>query len=540
MLDKGVIPVKPKYLIILFVAVMALGSAAYVRSRMLPEVTLKMEPKGLVSLKCNNAEFLSSGEFHVNQALLRKPSGETYAGDTNGVVKVDVGARQLTATYPWGIVQVRYTAEQNRLTLNIETKNTSPSDTIQGIWYAPLVLRFPEKINEYDGSIPLMEHSVGDPGILRVSYDSGVLVVATEDVEKPLQFGFPWAENRPANTVFPLTVNTDRVKTLPDSYPSIERPIPPAASDQYQISLRFGRPGDTIMDLARDVYQKYAKQFPSKLNWPDRRPIGAVFLASAATNWAKNPRGWLMDSQLDVTTPKGRAELRDHILKLADQTITILRDMNAQGVITWDIEGQEHAHAVSYIGDPRLATTLAPEISGIADDYFKKFRDAGFRVGVCVRPQHVTFSTGKAPTQQPVEDPGEELSAKIKFAREHWGATIVYIDSNVNAHDPNPLDAQIMKKIAAAFPDVLLVPEHSTLRYYAYTAPYRELRQGYASTDAAVLAVYPNAFTMIYTADGPLDDRRKTLTAAVKRGDGLIYRTWYPDPQNEKVRALYH
>jgi hypothetical protein len=530
--------VKLKFLTILLVAVAALGSVVYVKSQMLPEVTLKFEPKGLASLTCNGAEFLGSGEFLVNQVSLRKPSGEIYAGDTNGTVNVDVAARQLTATYPWGKVQVRYTASQNRLTLNIDTKNTSSSDTIQGIWYAPLALRFPGKVKEYDGSIPLMEHTVGNPGILRVSYDSGVLVVATEDGKK-LQFGFPWATDRPANMTFPLTLNTDRVKSLPDSYPSIERPISPGGSDHYGISLRFGRPGDTVLDLARDVYQKYAKEFPSKLNWPDRRPVGAVFLASAETDSPKNPRGWLMDARVDVTTPQGRADLRDRILKLADQTITILRDMKAQGVITWDIEGQEYAHAVSYIGDPRLATSLAPEMSGIADDYFKKFRDAGFRVGVCVRPQHVIFSPGKPATQQPVADPAEELTAKIKFAKERWGATIVYIDSNVNAHDPNPLDAQIMEKIATAFPDVLLVPEHSTLRYYAYTAPYKELRQGYASTDQAILSVYPNAFTLIYTADGPLDYHRKALAAAVKRGDSLMYRTWYPDPQNEKVKGLY-
>jgi hypothetical protein len=530
--------VKLKFSIIILVAA-ALASAVYVKSQMQPEVTIKMEPAGLASLKCNGAEFLSSGEFHVNHVLLRKPSGETYAGDTKGTTQVDVAARQWTATYPWGTIQVRYTAEQNRLNLNIATKNTSSSDTIQGIWYAPLTLRFPEKVKEYDGSIPLMENSIGNPGILRVSYESGVLVVATEDGEKPIQFGFPWSADRPVNKVFPLTLNTGRVTTLPDSYPSIERPIPAGASDQYQLSLRFGRPGDTGLELARDVYQKYARQFPSELNWPDRRPIGAVFLASAATDWTKNPRGWLMDSKVDVTTPQGRADLRDRILKLADQTIGILRDMNAQGVITWDIEGQEYAHAVSYIGDPRLAASLAPEISGIADEYFKKFRDAGFRVGVCVRPQHINFSSGKTPTQESVEDPVEELTAKIKFAREHWGATIVYIDSNVNAHDPNPLDAQIMEKVASAFPDVLLIPEHSTLRYYAYTAPYKELRQGYASTDASVLAVYPKAFTLIYTADGPLDYQRKTLAEAVKRGDSLIYRTWFPDPQNEKVKALY-
>lgn len=96
-----------------------------------------------------------------------------------------------------------------------------------------------------------------------------------------------------------------------------------------------------------------------------------------------------------------------------------------------------------------------------------------------------------------------------------------------------------MQKIAAEFPDVLLIPEHSTPRYYAYTAPYKELRQGYTSTEPGISAMYPKAFTFINTVDGPLDYNRKTLVAAVRHGDSVIYRTWYPDPQNEKVRSLF-
>ena len=526
-----------KFSMILLAAIAALGSGVYVKSQMLPDVTVKMEPRGLVSVKCGGTEFLKSGDFQVNQAIFRKPSGETYAGSTSGAFRVDVASNELTETYPWGVVQVRYTADKNHLTMTIDTKNTS-ADTLQGVWYSPLTLHFPEKLKEYDGSIPLMEHSVGDPGILRVSYGTGALVIATEDGGKPMQFGFPWANDRPVSTVYPFTLNTDRVKSLPDSYPSVDRPIPPGGSDQYQVSLRFGRVNDTVMDLAKDVYQKYAKEFPSKLNWKDRRPIGAVFLASAATEYAKNPRGWLMDSHLDVTTPEGRAHLRDGVLGLADSTIAILRDMNAQGVITWDIEGQEFAHSVSYIGDPRLVSTLAPEMSDIADEYFKRIRDSGFRVGVCVRPQHLTF-TDKKHVQESVTDPQAELASKIRFAKERWGATIIYIDSNVNPNDPNPLDASIIEKLADMFPDVLLVPEHSTLRYYAYSAPYRELRQGFDATDPRILAAYPNAFSLIYTADGPLDTHRKALAASVKRGDSLIYRSWYLDPQNEKVKALY-
>jgi hypothetical protein len=529
-----------RIIIVVAAAAVALASAVYVKSQAFPEVTIQMGRSGLTSLKCKNVELLRSGDFHVNQALIRKPSGETFEGDTNGIPRVDAAAHQWTASYQWGEVQVAYSTSQNRLTLDISTKNTSSTNTIQGVWYEAFALRFPEKLKEYDGSIPLLEHSVGNPGILRVSYDSGVLVVASEDVSKPLLFGFPWSTNKPDNTVFPFTVHTDRVKSLPDSLPLIDRPIPPGGSDQYRISLRFGRPGDTIMELAQDVYQKYAQAFPSKLNWTDRRPIGAVFLASADSNWPKNPRGWLADSRVDITTTDGRADFRRRILALADSSIAILREMNAQGAITWDIEGQEYAHSVSFIGDPRLVGKLAPEMSGIADDYFKKFRDAGFRVGVCVRPQELKFSPDRKPTQELAANPVQEVTDKIKFAKEHWGATIVYLDSNVNEHDPNPLDAQIVEKITTAFPDVLLIPEHSNFRYYAYAAPYKELRQGYTSTADAVRAAYPNAFTFISTADGPLDYNRKTLAEAVKRGDSVIYRTWYPDPQNEKVKGLYH
>jgi hypothetical protein len=115
---------------------------------------------------------------------------------------------------------------------------------------------------------------------------------------------------------------------------------------------------------------------------------------------------------------------------------------------------------------------------------------------------------------------------------------MAYIDSNTNLKDSNPTDAAIIEKVARAFPDVLLIPEHSNLRYYSFSAPFREMRQGYVSTSDTVRIAYPSAFTVIYTADGPLDLYHKLLADAVKRGDSLMYRTWYRDPQNEKVKSL--
>jgi hypothetical protein len=65
------------------------------------------------------------------------------------------------------------------------------------------------------------------------------------------------------------------------------------------------------------------------------------------------------------------------------------------------------------------------------------------------------------------------------------------------------------------------------------------LRKTQLGTADEVRAVYPKAFSLIYTADGPLDLYAADLKASVKRGDAAMYRTWFPDPQNQKVKALY-
>jgi len=162
------------------------------------------------------------------------------------------------------------------------------------------------------------------------------------------------------------------------------------------------------------------------------------------------------------------------------------------------------------------------------------------RVGVCIRPQQVVVAPdGKSARQVPVSDPAQLLIDKAMYAKKRWGATLFYVDSNVNADDLNPMDASVFKKLAAALPDALFLPEHSRMLYHAYTAPIRELRQGHASTEPDIRSVYPNAFTVIYTADGPIDARHADLVSAVKRGDVLLFRAWFEDDQNAKDNAIY-
>jgi hypothetical protein len=301
--------------------------------------------------------------------------------------------------------------------------------------------------------------------------------------------------------------------------------------------LRFGARGTPAVKLGGDILRRFAETFPSQLKWKDRRPIGSVFLATSGLNSSTNPRGWLLDATLDVTTAEGRADFKNRMVRLADSIVSILRNVNAQGMITWDIEGQEYPKA-TYAGDPRLYATMAPEMTDVADELFRIVRTAGFRVGVCVRPQEVILDPAHGSAyERDVPNPGEVLMQKIAWAKEHWGATLFYVDSN--GEPSRPLDAGIVQRVASAFPDVLLVPEHKNVRYYSFSAPYFSLAHGVTSTPAPVKAVYANAFSLINTADGEITKQRDDLIAATKQGDVLMYRSWYEDPALAELKGLY-
>jgi len=130
--------------------------------------------------------------------------------------------------------------------------------------------------------------------------------------------------------------------------------------------------------------------------------------------------------------------------------------MNAQGMIVWDLEGMQYPR-INYVGDPRMLSVLAPEMeyNGAVDAYFKKFRDAGLRVGVTVRPQRLRLTTrggGRRGCQSTLY-PGRPN----RLAHTRWGATLFYIDSNVSS--PPFTMPPSCKQLQEMFPDVLLIPE---------------------------------------------------------------------------------
>lgn len=496
-------------------------------------VGIGFNPTGLGSLTYNGTEFLDYGDLRLHSIIFANGS----SGSTSSTVVVDPVAQTQTRTFSWGSMVLNYSASGNRLTVSV-TVNNQTSLAIRQIWFEPLGLKFPSSPWEFDNGFPLLRHTLSQTALQSMSYSGGAMVLAADDVTKPLLIGFPYATDG-AKTHFPLTLNTDRVASYADSYPTINRPIPAGASDEFRFSFRFGGVSDTGSTLAQDVLHNFALAHPSTFNWADRRPVAQLILSTAAAHFPTNPRGWLFDPQIDVTTPAGIANFRQRILEYAHYSAAILQSMNAQGGITWDIEGQEFPHSFSYIGDPRLTTTLAPEMSGVVDEYFAIFRDAGLRVGVTLRPQQFVFS----PMQQnSINDPAQLLQMmadKVNYAKNHWNATMFYIDSNVNEFDPNPIDPALFQSLTVMFPDVLFIAEHSTMQYYAHVAGYKELREGYTSTHPDIRVAYPNALTFIYVPNGDPSAYAGRLADAFKQGDSFLFRGWYPDPLNDQLRQIY-
>ncbi len=503
-------------------------------------VSIAFNNVGLSSIQYNGTEFLQYGDFRLDLVTFLNSDGTTFTGDTGSTVAIDSVQQTQTRTYDWGTIVTHYSVVGNQLNVQVVVQNRLPN-TIQGILLEPLGLNFPSAIQEFAPGYPLITNTLGQPGIQSMTYSSGTMVLAADDVLKPLQLGFPYTFNSPASTMFPITLNTDRVSSYCGCYPTINRPIAPYGSDTFLFSLRFGPAGSTATSLASDVYQNFATAFPPTFSWPDHRPIGSLHLSTLTqglTGWSTNPRGWLSDKTIDVTTPAGIANLQQRILSYADYSISIMQIMNAQGMITWDLEGQQFP---GYIGDPTALVTVAPEMAGIVDAYFQRFTAAGFKIGVNLRPQQLAVAPDGSSIQEYfVPNPTQLLLAKATYAHARWGATLFYVDSNVNsATDPNAIDPTIFKTLQAALPDSLFSPEHSVAQYWGYSAPYMELAGGFTSTPAGDRFMYPNSFSVIYTADGPIQQSFSSLVTAVQHGDILLYRSWWNDPQNQLVQSIY-
>lgn len=530
-----------------------------------PVLQTTFNSSGLASLSYN-------GSTLYNPSIGKGQAFDIFGGGSTGQ-SWNTTTKTLTWSYSWGNVACKYVPSSDRLNLEIKVTNTS-SQAVSGVNIFPLRVDFPQPLAGFSSGYRINYNTDG-PTVQNADFGSGNLTVVNQDVNKPLLVGFA--------TSTPDTASYNRfgiyVSSNPWGYPyhsndapnfnrTIAAGTPPNNADTYTISLRFSPSGTDIYSVASDVYSQYAAANPQQLNWNDRRPLGALFLSAADNHPANNPRGWFTnDASIDVNTSAGRAVFASRVHQYAIDSRNILLQNGAQGMVTWDIEGQEFPHAISYIGDPRLVTNLAPEMQSVADDYFKVFTDAGLRVGICIRPQQLKSGPNESspditpnspkPTSNPFQvnviSPqsgvtsaqriANQLLAKVDYAKSRWGCTIFYVDSNIAS--TNPADVEAFKIVAAARPDVLLIPENTSFKYYAYTAPYRsfltlQTTDPTPHTPEDVRRTYPNAFSVIAVGENSqIDARHADLVDAVNKGDVLMFRAWYENGEGQRVSDIY-
>jgi hypothetical protein len=490
-------------------------------------------------------------------------SGGQYTwGESNNGRTFETATKTWRYAFPWGSIRLQYKQAGDTLNLIVTTTNNANSGiTFDGASIYPLVLhlpRVPVGFGEPDDS-----HYIGDleqPAIAVADFGAGEVLSVAPDPDKPVYVGF---QALGKDFAYAPIVSS----TAPDNYDSPEHPgreLKPGASDTFLVSLRFAPHKTSPEQLAPDAYKAFATRYPETLHWTDRRIIGTVFLASSPqgdktqpSGFPTNPRRYFSDASVDIKTPEGLKHFQLRILKQASDVVENLKRMNAQAAITWDIEGEQYPQDTSYACSPDLIAKLSPEMEStitdkgspyaglkLDDAYFKIIHDAGFRVGVCVRPQR--FSLSPDGTARQITLPDNEVSTnlirKMKYAHDRWGATIFYLDSTVEA-DGKTLPAFLIEQAAAALPDSLLIPEESSPRMYRATAPFQTfLFHGDLSTKPEVRAIYPKAFSANLINDAApakLEENRTALTEAVRHGDILMLLSGYWQDDDPAAVQIY-
>jgi hypothetical protein len=326
------------------------------------------------------------------------------------------------------------------------------------------------------------------------------------------------------------------------------------------------------------------------------------FIGDGARNSDINPRSYLWDSTLDVVplTPAKQEVFNTKILKKADDIITYINGMNPkpQGIIIWDLEGDEFKHYLTYVGSPNKLADLAPEMDAVSNQLLSKFTSSGYNIGLTLRPSTIKTGTtlpdtcNSHPTNVDLRDVfiktdalypyrGYEctdtnvwtqtgarnpihqtcslnddvllsnLREKVSYSKNRWGVKIFYVDSTVYCWNGggNQISFKIFYKLQQEFPDVLFIPENVVTNYWSATAPYMDVRPNASlsgsNTPKNVKYIYPNAFTTI----NPMGADKSTLYAgstlfnnlvqAVRDGNILMLDGWYPEPMNLEVLKIY-
>lgn len=518
------------------------------------DLQIGFDDKGLSSIHHNGIELLNPGYrrfrmFDVHFMDMAGTHRKMYEPRPKAE-RFDAEKKLLTQEYDGFGIECAFTPKTDRLDMQITIVNASTGTMVECA-FLPLTIRLPNKPLNFS-QFPrnpflcdVYEHERGTLVVTPTGYQSGIFRPADErSGTRPLMITSVFPGKSPHHPV------------VDDAYwQEPGNPLPPGASGVFHYSLVFGPPGATAEDLCPEAYEGYAKANPMVLQWPDRRPIASSFLCNPATGWKTNPRGYFQNPAVDVTTEEGVKAFGESLMKYADNCIERMRKMDAQGIIVWDIEGQEMPHMISYIGDPRLLPKLSPEMDRFADAFMRKFLDAGFKTGITLRPTEVyaVGEPGRLPwNHREVKDPVATMSEKIQTAQKRWGCTIFYLDSTVFGNDflteeqkkekkdiPWVMPKGMFEKLARLHPDCLICPEWAERDNSRFGAPYKSPNLGQGGTDPFLRRLWPEAFSVVGVSPELIEKRWEEFAGQVEKGDILLFMPWYDAPCNIFVQLLY-
>ena len=585
------LPAVPAVIVALMSLAMASAAAAQPPEKA-PNLEVSFSAAGLMTLRLDGQTLMSGpAQGPPPQALFRDPAerptlfgygGKPATIDASLVSdSFDAATGTAIQTFTWGSVTRRYVVAPGRVDCELTVRNESPLTlyqfTAELFSLAVPAASGPARITEatfFGQAAPAMRaNNISEPLVLPLIVGPHALVACSDETTRPLELS--WNTTQAARPKEAAGRHGDAAaQELADQQRRLDgprqedrgqqwrlvvqaggerliwhgqqtsRPIEPGQSDTYLVSLRLGR-ADQPLDPALDVCQAYGRAHTMVLEWDDRRPILRTFIG----DWFPfhPPNDQAMTKPTDVAVPE---DFRTRVMAAADSLIDNMKRADAQGMVIWNVEGST-VPSIKYVGDPASVEVMCPEMDAVADEYFGRIRRAGFRTGLCIRPTAIRAveHDGRLEyrhTFPPDHDPVENLSRDIGYAKDRWGCTLFYIDTNSNQRMPENdaqrawwprevdgrfkpynalMSAEQWCEIQRRFPDVLLIPEHSYVRCYMAAAPYDQMNMGSIAgagvTPAIARAAWPKAFKCL-TGDTPLTKYWDRTVLTLAQGDVLM------------------
>lgn len=559
-----------------------------------PKVTFAIDSSRLTALAYGGTNFYSNSalDFTVTGVVFRSPEGvETSLGQIhpNGAIRTKTSSpesyeqiyrngqpRQFTFKTVWT------TPTDDTLRVDVYVTNQDQVEDLARISFRLWSLQLPSRASEYRNGFPLViDQYTGRPvEALTGAWGS----VAFWQSGYPTSSRFGTGYGAVDQTTFPFGFNNYLLRSGPSGTTSYEDVIKPGQTKQLTYYLRFSLDAQPVTTLAPDAVESFREEQPQVTRWTDKRPIGSWFISEGTKRSAKNPRGYLWEPSLDALDPN---TFRTAVLARTDDVIRRLNALNPrpQGLIIWDLEGQEFNHSFTYVGAPNRLSDLAPEMNNVADEMFARLRSAGYQVGLTIRPQ--TFLSGpilppacssnsnysltdkfilttatppnrgyvcsatntwtlagpSGPYDQTSIDKDNEilelLSDKVRHAHSRWDVRLFYVDSNVWPTG-STIFSTLFRKLVERFPDCLFFPEwEDPVHYFGVGAPYNRVTMGVASTGKTTKQYYPAAFSLIDTAGGDMVKNRQALVDGVRGGDILLFPSWYDAIEIPVIQSIY-